>query len=396
MPCGCPSPDDELSEQHAAVCRVFADAHPEYAPKLQRIPLFKVRVSPAAEAAVGRVLASGYIGEGPVTQQFERALQDRYAHSYVRVLNSGSSALWLAYQLAGIGPGDKVAVTPLTCLATTELLVQRGAELVWLDVDPETGSVDVERKQLDIPSWKAIVLCNWGGDVGYIVQTADVATRFGIPLIEDAAHAFGNPDVGKHSDFAILSFQAIKLLTSGDGGALLCRHAPDAERARLLRWFCLDRTKSESMRCYQQVPEPGWKCQMNDITAAVGLANLEGVDDAVAAHQAHARLYDDYFFNTPVRPLTRHASSSCWLYSVRVKDARTFMAKMAARGIEASQVHARNDTQRIFHTFRTHLPGMDQLSRELACLPVGWWLSPEAIAFIAETALAVVQEEGWA
>jgi dTDP-4-amino-4,6-dideoxygalactose transaminase len=142
----------------------------------------------------------------------------------------------------------------------------------------------------------------------------------------------------------------------------------------------MDRTQGESMRCTQAVPFAGYKFQLNDVAAAIGLANLEGIDAAVREQRAHACYYDLSFADGPVRPLKRDPRSSCWLYSVRVLDARTFIERMAARGIECSQVHNRNDTQPIFAAARTPLPMMDRLDRELVCLPVGWWSQPTAIA----------------
>lgn len=366
------------------------------------IRLFRPRVVEEAFDLAKDVLASAYIGEGAVSARFEAALQAKLQWPYVRVVNAGTSALWLAYHLAGIY-GKTVAATPLTCTAATETLLHFGADIRWVDVDQQTGGMHPERLasllQLhnrldkDLPDIAAVLTCDWGGDPGALEALSDVCREYGVPLIEDSAHSFGADHLATTpADFCALSFQAIKLLTTADGGALRCRHAHHSEAARLLRWFGMDRSQGESMRCTQAVPFPGFKFQLNDVLASLGVANLVGIDEAVAKQRAHAKYYDLAFDGPGVRPLKRDPRSSCWLYSVRVPDADRFIAGMGARGVECSQVHARNDTQPIFAAYRTALPGMDILARELCVIPSGWFLTEDDCAQVAQAARVVAME----
>jgi len=362
-----------------------------------RIRMFQPRVVPDAINRVASVLRSGFIGEGPESAAFERALQEEMAWPYVRVVSSGTAALWLAYHLAGVA-GKTVAATPLTCTAATETLLHCGADIEWVDVDPESGGMDPHRL-VDVLCGRnaknigAVLTCDWGGDPGALEDLWQLCAAEGVPMIEDSAHSFGAEHLKTTpAEFCTLSFQAIKLLTTADGGALRCRHAHHAEAARLLRWFGMDRTRGESMRCTQAVPFPGFKFQLNDVLATIGLANLDGLAAYLGKQRAHAKYYDLAFEGSPVRPLKRQPGSSCWLYSVRVPDAQRFIAGMDARSIDTSQVHARNDSQPIFSTYRTHLPAMDILSRELVCLPVGYWLDEADCARIAQAAIATVKE----
>ena len=377
-----------------------------------------------AIANVAQVLDSGYIGEGPQTRAFEAALAPVVGTPNIRVVNSGTSALWLAAKLALDGIPENLFshrcgvayATPLTCLATTMALEHLGYAIRWVDVDSETGGMCPKALrtlfEAATPTHALVVVCDWGGDPGHLLAIRDICNHYAFPLLEDAAHAIGatTPEgpVGSIATYTAFSFQAIKNLTTGDGGALACRHAHDAEKVRLLRWFGLDRNKGESMRCYQQVPFPGFKMQMNDIAAAIGLANLPGLDATLRQQRELAAYYDlafgpappdgvrgravtDADREQPVRPLRRQLGSSCWLYSVRVKDARTFISRMGERGIECSQVHARNDVQQIFSGARRPLPGMDTLDRELACLPIGWWVTRDDAWNVAHTALEVAR-----
>lgn len=345
---------------------------------------------PGMVRAVERACARGYLGEGDQVMEFEAALREHLAVEHVLALHSGTAALWLALRMAEVYDRP-VITTPLCCLASTETIMLQGGRIVWADVDPETGNIDpdsVARLLDDTPENPAAILTvDWGGSSCDYDALVQVAEGYCVPLIRDAAHYFGPLD--PRVDYTCLSFQAIKHVTTGDGGALVCRDADAHERARRLRWFGLDRTQGASMRCYQQVREPGFKMHMNDLAAGFGLANLDGVRGRIAQQRANARLYDALFAGSRVRPLRRSYESSCWLYTVRVRDARLFADAMALELIECNPVHARNDTQPIFAAYRTDLPGMDVLDRELVCLPVGWWLTGDDIVRVAQLAREV-------
>lgn len=355
------------------------------------VPLLRHIVSPHAAEAVARVLASECIGEGPESAAFERELEPWIGPN--AVVSSGTAALWLAYVLAGIGPGTTVVTSPLGCLASTQTLLHVGARIVWADVDPETGMLDLAATVRAVRDWGAahVVGVEWGGS--RIDWPAFRAALPGVRLIADAAHSFGAPVPPLDAvDFAAYSFQAIKTLTTGDGGALACRRGVDVERARLKRWFGLDRRRGQSMRCLQAVATAGYKFQLNDVAAAIGRANLRDVvAPRLAAQRAAARVYDKAFRGTAVRPLRRSADAAAWLYSVRVADAVAFATAMAARGVAVGPVHARMDTQPLFGGVPgALLPGMDTLARELVCLPCGPWVDPaEVIAAAKECARAV-------
>jgi dTDP-4-amino-4,6-dideoxygalactose transaminase len=354
------------------------------------IRLFQPALAPTDDllAALRPVFDSKYLGEGSQVQAFEAALGTHLRSRHVAAVNAGTSALWLAYHLADIR-GGAVVTTPLSCLATNMPIDLQDAQIVWADVDPETGNITPETVQRAAHiagrrTLKAIVCVDWGGTPCDLAGLRTLADYYGVPLIRDAAHYFGPLD--DRPDFTALSFQAIKHVTCGDGGALVSRSPCDHAKVRLLRWFGLDRDQGASMRCTQQVAACGFKFQMNDIAAAIGLANLVSATERLATARARAAFYDETFVGTAIRPLRRTPDSACWLYSVRVPDARAFAARMAERGVEVSPVHARNDTQAVFAESRRNLPGMDELERRLVCLPIGAHLSTGDVERVAEAA----------
>lgn len=353
------------------------------------IPLFKVAMANEVHDRVQETLLSGYVGEGPRVAEFEEALWEVLGVP-VLATNSCTSALDLAYHLIGLGEGDEVISTPMTCLATNMPLALRKCKIVWADVDPLTGNIDPEsvRRLASPHRTKAVVCTDWAGRP--CDYDALRAAASGIPIVEDAAHAFGAtyhgvpmPLHGGH--YVAYSFQAIKHLTTGDGGAL-CMPPHLYQRAKLLRWYGLDREDSTAMRCRQQASEPGFKYQMNDIAASIGLGNLKLAQKNLARHRANADFYDRVLPRS-VQGIThlQPNTASYWIYTILVDNPQAFEVEMMRRGIQVSQVHTRNDIQDCLPSAEYTLPGLDEFSSRMISIPVGWWLSPEDLKHIVDS-----------
>jgi len=386
-------------------------------------------MSSKAADRVREVLESGYIGQGEVVERFEAEFGRLVGAPYPPLsVNSGTSALDLALHLIGVEPGDEVISTPMTCTATNTVIVNRRAKIVWADIDPITGLIDPEDVGRKITRrTKAIMAVDWAG------RPCDYRAlkEYGIPVVEDAAHALlaqidGASIATAGGDYVCWSFQAIKHLTTGDGGALL-PPADQLERGRLLRWYGLDRRSTKSFRCEQNITEAGYKYQMNDINASIGLANLEFAECAVAACRANAAWYHRRLGGVDAEQVSgfrcqvsredgeevsgfrgqisgEHGvdaitlpppdpGSAWWLYTLLVPDRDRFIAFMEDAGIEASPVHARNDRHTGFQQvsgFRDQvsgndaLPGVDRFAAHEVAIPVGWWLRVEERERVAE------------
>jgi perosamine synthetase len=365
----------------------------------QPIPLFKVFMAESVRDAVTRVLYSGYIGEGDEVAAFERDLAGHFGTPHVLTVNSGTSALHLAYHLAVDGERDaEIITTPMTCAATNTPIVHNGARIVWADIDPVSGNIDADEiEPLIGPRTRAIAMVHWGGNPADIARISEIGRRRGIPVIEDAAHALGATyqglPVGRHSDLVVFSFQAIKHVTSVDGGCLVCRDADDDARGRLLRWYGMDRTVREDidLRCEIDLAEAGYKFHMNNVSAAIGRENFKHLPWLLARHRDNARFYDAAFRNNnritvvPERPNT---NSAAWLYTIHVSNRDELMQELLKQGIGASKVHSRNDTHSAFARFQRPLPNCEAFQRTHLCIPVGWWLSDADRARVAEAVVA--------
>lgn len=361
---------------------------------MKKLDLFQVYMAEGAAEAVAAVMKSGQIAQGPEVDAFEQELREGLFGVTPVTVNAGTSALHLAMHLAGVGPGDEVITTPQTCLATNIPIIHLGATPVFADIDPATGNIDPDDvKEILTPKTKAIVAVDWAGRA----CDYDALRSHGIPVIEDAAHAVGTIYNKKHvaetgGDYVCFSFQAIKHLTCGDGGALIV--PPDQlDRARRLRWFGLDRTgKTSGPRFSQDVAEAGYKFHLNDIAAAMGRANLRDLNTVLSAHLYNATTLLAALSSVPgvgLPPSDRH--SSWWLFTIQVDSPDDFVAKMAERGIGCSPVHHRNDGKSCFaDSPHRILPGVDAFDAHQVSIPVGWWLTDEDVERIAEAVAACV------
>jgi dTDP-4-amino-4,6-dideoxygalactose transaminase len=384
-----------------------------------KIPLFKVFMAPTAADEVAKILNSGYIGQGPKVDEFENQLKKYFNHDYIQTLNSGTSVLHMAlhmlkkpagykdifdgmaatYRWPGLQPGDEVLATAMTCTASNWPILANGLKIKWVDIDPTTLNMDLDDLERKItPSTKVIMLVHWGGypnDLDRIKKIQEKAYRlygFKPAVIEDGAHSFGSKYKGKyigtHGNLTMFSLQAIKHITSVDGGLLLSPYKELHDRGKLIRWYGIDRDGDrKDFRCEADIEEWGYKFHMNDVNATVGIENLKHADNIIKSHKNNALFYDTKLDNTPgVTLLERHFGheSSFWIYSLLVDDRDGFYRWMDECKIAVSQVHERNDKHTTVKEFRTPLPTLDKTIGKIVSIPVGWWVTNEEREYIAD------------
>lgn len=385
------------------------------------IPLFKVYMSENAGPTVTGLLNSGYIGQGPVVDQFEQKLKARFNTDHLVTVNSATSAEHLALHLLklkqlnvkhfdgvgqtihnwpGMDPGDEVLATPLTCTASNWPILANGFNIKWVDIDKETLNMDLDDLSRKISrKTKAIMVVHWGGypvDLDKLKEIQNNAfRRFGFrpAIIEDCAHSFGSKfngrPIGSHGNMCTFSFQAIKHLTTVDGGCLVLPHAELFNRARLLRWYGIDReNNNKDFRCESDIAEWGFKFHMNDINASIGLENLKEVDaNVITIHKANAAFYDENLKNVNGVTLLKRdprMESAFWIYSLLVDRKSEFMSYMKECGIMVSQVHERNDLHTCVRDYVCDLPTLDSIKPKLISIPVGWWVTNEDRQYIVD------------
>lgn len=356
------------------------------------IPLFKVFFAPENELMprLRDVLYSGQISEGEPVYEFERKFSEFVGLPNVLSFYSGTAALHTALILAGVQPGDEVITTPMTAEPTNMAICHAGGRIVWADVDPMNGNISAASIAERItPRTRAIMVVHYGGIPASIDAIREVAERAGIPVIEDAAHAlgarYGNCPIGAFSEYVVFSFQAIKHMTTVDGGMLACKNPDDLRRARLLRWFGIDR---QAPRTEVDVRTIGYKYHMNNVNATIGLVQLNHISWVIERHIANGRYFDEALRGIPGLELCRWDSKgepSYWFYTVLAERRDDLSRYLTERGIENSQVHKRNDWHSVFASSRRELSGLDLFYSRMLHIPCGWWVTDEDRKFIVDT-----------
>jgi dTDP-4-amino-4,6-dideoxy-D-glucose/dTDP-4-amino-2,4-dideoxy-beta-L-xylose transaminase len=390
------------------------------------IPLFKVFMANETSEEVSKVLMSGFIGQGPKVEDFESLLKGYFNNTNVVTTNAATSAEHIALHMLkrneknvkgyhgvafvenqwdGIGSEDEVLTTPLTCTATNWPILANGMKLKWVDVDPNTCNMDLDDLERKIsPTTKVIMVVHWGGypvDLDRLKEIQEKAYQlygFKPVVIEDCAHAFGSTykgtKIGNHGNICTFSFQAIKHLTTGDGGCAIFPYENQAKRAKLLRWYGINREDNrKDFRCESDISEYGFKFHMNDINATIGINNLPGVKLNINTTIDNANFYNQELIDVPGVTLLENKSdrqSSYWIYTMKVERQQDFMNKMKECNIMVSRVHERNDIHSCMSEFGTDLPNLDKLVKEMICIPVGWWVSPEDRQYIVDCI-----KDGW-
>jgi dTDP-4-amino-4,6-dideoxygalactose transaminase len=374
-------------------------------------PMFKVHMDvELALTDLRTVLESGFVNEGVQVTQLHKEVSAFLGVDKLVLTNSCTSALTLALKICGAGPGKEVVSTAMTCVATNTPIDNLGAKIVWADIDPATASIDptdIERKIT--PNTVAIMCVAWAGTPCDLDALQAVAKRHGIPLIQDAAHAFGatwrGRPISEFADFTCYSFQAIKHLSCGDGGAMACSNDEQFTLARKLKWFGYDRDahkdekgewKGQRWSADIEPGEIGYKYNMNNVSAAIGLSQMPHIKSILDRHRRNAAIYAEAFANSgAIRPLQvpDEAVSSFWVYTTLVIDEAidrdTLLEKLNGEGIGAGLVHLPNDIYSAFRPYEADLPGTRKFADRQISLPCGWWLEPDDCKHIAGRVLAL-------
>jgi dTDP-4-amino-4,6-dideoxygalactose transaminase len=305
------------------------------------------------QLAVAEVLRSGWITTGPKVQALEVAFAAYVGARHAVAVNSCTAAMHLALDAIGVGPGDRVVTTPFTFAATAEVVRYFQARPVFVDVEPSSLNLDPDRLEDAIAGAKAVIPVHIGGAACRLDAIHEIARRHGVPVIEDAAHALptraGGRLVGALSDVTCFSFYATKTMTTGEGGMLCTEDDALAERARIMSLHGISRDAWKRYTAegswFYEIVAPGYKYNLTDVAAAMGLVQLRRLDAMASRRQVIARAYDEAFRGMPELELPfRDASDQhAWhLYMLRLHlhrlgiDRAAFVAELKRRNIGAS------------------------------------------------------------
>lgn len=348
------------------------------------IPLVKTFIPPRdiLMPKLEEVLYSGYIAQGEIVDEFERRFEKFIGYGHALSLNSGTAALHIALILAGVKEGDEVISTAMTAEPTNVAIKMVGAKIRWADIDYETGNISPDSIEDSInDKTKAIIVVDYAGTSVDVDRISKLSLKYNIPVIEDAAHALGTKFNGKrsgnHFPFTVFSFQAIKHLTTIDGGVLFINDEKLYEKGKLIRWFGLDKKRN---RLENDIQIQGYKYHMNNVNALIGIVQLDNIEELLDKYITIGKYLDSKLKGISGVETVVHypnSESSYWLYTLKVDRRDDFVKMMTSNGFMASELHKRND----FHTFLndniTILPNLDKFYSRLVHIPCGWWVTIE-------------------
>ena len=357
------------------------------------IYMFWPYVSEKVKDVVEEVLKTRWIGQGPKVEEAERKFKQVIGAPYPVTLNSCTSALHLALIMSGVDRGSEVITTPMTCSATNIPILYCGAKAVFADIQKDTLNIDSKSiKEKITDKTKAILIVHWAGYPCDMDEILEIAKQHKIPVIEDAAHALGarykNKPIGSIGDYACFSFQAIKQITTADGGVLAVLNESDYKRAKLLRWYGIDREFKGDIYWKYQIKEVGYKYHMNDLAAGMLVVQL---DDLKKVSKRRSEIVDKYREGLEgvagVKLLEKKDDriSGNWLFTIRVKDRQSFTKKLLDNDIESHMVHVRCDIYPIFGGKRLELPCMNEVEPEYVSIPVHYKITDEDVNKVIKT-----------
>ena len=359
------------------------------------VPLFYPHVSKIASANIAGTLSTRWIGQGPKVDLFEKNIKEQLSlHGYSLAVSSGTAALHLAYVLSGVTKGTDVLCPVFTCTATNLPILYQGGNPIFLDI--ASGSLNINTEELEKKVTKntvALTVVDYGGVPNDYKLLRNFCDKHKLKLIADCAHAIDGTVDGRHvsafADYTIFSFQAIKTLTTGDGGMLIVKDHNKFEEAKRLRWFGIDRAEKQKGIWENDVHEIGFKYQMNDISASMGLAGLTDLDHIFAqrkklflSYKYHLEELSDLIFEKYENEL----NFTPWLITINTEGRRVSLMKhLRDHRIESAQVHYRNDRYSVFRQYvNSKFPNMDLVEDDYLVLPLHTRMSEENVIEICD------------
>jgi perosamine synthetase len=348
-----------------------------------RIPSHRPCIGPAELEAVREVLESRWLGRGRLTKEFEDRLADYLGVRHVIAVNSGTAALHLALDALELKTGEEVIVPSLTFVSSVQAILAAGGRPVFCEVNPDSLNMEPGDAAACLSErTRAILAVHYGGRLCDMEGLRRLAAGRGIRLVEDAAHAFGSAVAGARAgslgDIGCFSFDPIKNITCGGGGAVVTNDGELAERIRARHNVGLE-TDSWSRLTgerpwFYRVVEPGYRYYMSNLNAAIGLVQLERMEEFRARKRAIVRRYDEAFSATEGLTVVRHDLEDVFPfnYVVRVDGGRrdALMRHLKERGIGTTIQFIPNHMQPVFASFARPLPVTEQLYEEILTLPL--------------------------
>jgi perosamine synthetase len=356
------------------------------------LPLFDARVAVSGQTAAAAVLASGHIAHGRHVTALE-AVMNTYLPTHEGVTFANMTvALETALRLCDIGPDNEVLTLAFNCLSSNVAIHNAGARPVWVDLDPETGSMNIEDARAQITArTKAIIVYHIAGYPSDSVALRALCDEHGLFLIEDANAAYGarlpnGKPVGSFGDFTVFSFYANRQINAAEGAILMCRDHDMAQRATRHRRFGIDiphfRDSRGEIDPHADVTRIGVAGSLSNLNAAIAMNSVRSVDARLAKVEQNARALTEGLTSAcnirAVTPMTG-SKSVYWVFMILVQHQDAVLDRLTDKNVGRTKLHQSNQIYSGFGANQRPLPATEDFSARMIGLPVGWWLEPSQI-----------------
>lgn len=358
---------------------------------INMIPVQRPSIGKEELEAVGKVFATGWLGLGSTVKEFEDKLKEFLGAKHAIAVNTGTSALHIALESLEIGSGDKVIVPSLIFVASIQAITACGAEPVFCDVREDTLNLDPdELERRIVPEVRAIMPVHYGGLACDMDPILSFAQSRGLTVVEDAAHAFGSSYCGKKigtlSDVTCFSFDPIKNITCGEGGAVVTDRDDLAGIIVKKRILGIDKDTWSRYRNEQswfyEVQTHGFRYHMSNINAAIGLVQFGKLDRFIHRKREIIWRYDESFKGISELILVGRnlEETAPFFYVIRVREGRDeLMSFLKERGIGSGVHYIPNHLHPVFTRFKVNLPVTEKLYREIVTLPLYYDMTDEQV-----------------
>lgn len=351
---------------------------PLYKPYMPEVPLIE------------EILHSGQLSYGKYGKEFETALAEYFNVPNVLTTNTFSNAILVALIAFGLKAGDKVIVSPMACLASTQPLLTIGLKVLWADVHPKTGTLEPDSvRSLVKNNPKAIIHNHFCGYVGFIDEINSIGKEFGIPVIDDGIEAFGSEYKGEKvgnvgTDVTVFSFSPVRIPNTLDGGAVIFKDANLYNKSLLLRDSGIDRSRFRNelgeINPGCDIEHIGFSATPCEINSYIGIQQMKNVNRNISIQRKNALNWDRKLNNnSEIIPVRNEPNfPNYWVFGTLVKNKNDSIIKYRKSGYYASGVHINNNIYSVFGN-SSYLPGVSDFYNNFVALPCGWWIGDDSL-----------------
>lgn len=351
-----------------------------------KIPLYKPYM-PSDLSEIQNILYSDALAYGKWGSLFEEQLSEYLGIPYILTYNSYNSAMLGLLTTLDIGHRDEVIASPMSCLASNQPFVTQGAKVRWADIDPTTGTLDIESVKTKISKHtKAIFHNHHCGYVGHVDEINALGKEYGIPVIDDSIEAFGAQYKGAlignlGTDFTVFSFETVRMPNCISGGAVVFLDKKQYDKAAIIRDYGVNRDNFRdelgeiNPNC--DITLPGYGIKPSEINSYIGVQQLKEIDSLLEQQRKNSQYWkpwlEEKYPNVQLLNTRNNTLPNYWVMGVLAPNKREMIVEMRERGYYASGVHLNNNRYSVFQD-KTPLKGVDEFYSKFLALPSGWWV----------------------